>query len=85
MFSASSTSKSNSKLKKLTTRALCSAVLLATPLLAAQPAAAEGPKTPQEAAVCRGLLTTFFGGAAGFTQQNVGAVCAIQTDADTSD
>jgi hypothetical protein len=76
MFSATFTSKP--KLKRFATRALCSAVLLAAPLLVAQPAVADGPKTPQEAAVCNGLLNAFFGRVPGFTRQNVNAVCTVR-------
>ncbi|MFE4972272.1 hypothetical protein ACFRAR_09140 [Kitasatospora sp. NPDC056651] len=50
------------------TRALataCCALLLALPLALAQPAAASqdsGPKTPEEAATCRAVVGTLFGG-----------------------
>ncbi|MFJ3788707.1 hypothetical protein [Kitasatospora sp. NPDC090091] len=67
-----------SKSTKYAARAACSVLLLAAPaLLLAQPAAAEGPKTPQEAAVCRGVLTTLLGGAP-FGAGGVNALCAVQ-------
>ncbi|MGV9267267.1 hypothetical protein ACWDRR_21695 [Kitasatospora sp. NPDC003701] len=55
-------------------------LLLSAPLLAAQPAAAEGPKTPQEAAVCRGVVGTLVGGSLLFGPGGVNAVCAVQPD-----
>ncbi|KJK58150.1 hypothetical protein UK12_12155 [Saccharothrix sp. ST-888] len=67
-----------SRLKKFATRAVCSAVLLAAPLVAAQPAAAEGPKTPKEAAVCKNLMTDLFGGSLGLGRENIDALCAVQ-------
>ncbi|MGK4581026.1 hypothetical protein [Kitasatospora sp. HPMI-4] len=70
-------------LKRFATRALCSAALLAAPLLVAQPAVADGAKTPREAAVCDGLLNAFFGRAPGFTQQNVNAVCTVRMNGGT--
>ncbi|WP_280698767.1 hypothetical protein [Kitasatospora sp. GP82] len=66
-------------LKKFATRAVCSAVLMAAPLVAAQPAVADGtngPKTPQEAAVCSALL-----GRLGLTPSSVAALCAVQGNA----
>ncbi|MFB7663725.1 hypothetical protein ACFC1R_07185 [Kitasatospora sp. NPDC056138] len=73
-----------SRLKKFAARAMCSAVLLAAPLLAAQPAAADGPRTPQEAAVCKGLMTNLFGGSERLGQQNIDALCAVQQSAGSS-
>ncbi|MFJ9951886.1 hypothetical protein [Kitasatospora sp. NPDC091207] len=62
-------------------RAAGAVLLLSAPLLAAQPAAAEGPKTPQEAAVCRGVLGTLVGGSLLLGQGGVGAACAVRPDA----
>ncbi|MFB7620688.1 hypothetical protein [Kitasatospora sp. NPDC056181] len=65
---------------KYATRAACSVLLLAAPLLLAQPAAANnGPKTPQESAACQGVLNTLFGGSL-FGAGGVSAVCAVQPD-----
>ncbi|GAA2796856.1 hypothetical protein RMN57_35805 [Kitasatospora sp. CM 4170] len=67
-----------SKSTKYAARAACSVLLLAAPVLVlAQPAAAEGPKTPQEAAACRGVLNTFFGGSL-FGAGGVNALCTVQ-------
>ncbi|MFF2045151.1 hypothetical protein ACFVVX_32535 [Kitasatospora sp. NPDC058170] len=73
--------KSTKKLTKPVGRTLCSLVLAAVPLLllsTAQPAAAEGPRTPEEAAVCRGVLNALVGGSL-FGGQS-GAVCAVRPD-----
>ncbi|MFG3052652.1 hypothetical protein ACGFZP_17070 [Kitasatospora sp. NPDC048239] len=71
---------------RLAIRAVCSLVLAAVPLqlAAAQPAAAEGPRTPEEAAVCKGVLNALVGGSL-FGGQGTEAVCAVQPDGgDTS-
>ncbi|WP_406193737.1 hypothetical protein OH807_03480 [Kitasatospora sp. NBC_01560] len=63
---------------KFAARAACSVLLLAAPLLLAQPATANnGPKTPEESAACRGVLNTLIGGSL-FGAGGVGAVCAVQ-------
>lgn len=66
-------------------RAAGAVLLLAAPLLAAHPAAAEGPKTPQEAAVCRGVVGTLVGGSLLFGPGGVNAVCAVQPEKTPAD
>ncbi|MFE2728491.1 hypothetical protein [Kitasatospora sp. NPDC059327] len=84
MFSLSSeplsTSPSKSASVTSVLRAAAAVLLLSAPLLAAQPAAAEGPKTPQEAAACRSVLGMLVGGSL-FGPGGVGAVCAVRPDA----
>ncbi|MFE6871490.1 hypothetical protein ACFVFS_33685 [Kitasatospora sp. NPDC057692] len=53
---------------------LLAAALLAVPLSAAQPAAAQGPRNEKEAAVCRHVLGTFLG----FAGRHVADACAVQ-------
>ncbi|MFB6892787.1 hypothetical protein ACFCX4_26140 [Kitasatospora sp. NPDC056327] len=53
---------------------LLAATLLAVPLAAAGPAAAEGPRNEREAAVCRQVL----GSLLGFAGPTASAVCAVQ-------
>ncbi|WP_405363168.1 hypothetical protein OG535_36965 [Kitasatospora sp. NBC_00085] len=63
---------------KSAARAACSVLLLAAPLLLAQPAVADnGPKTPEESAACQGVLNTLLGGSL-FGAGGVSAVCAVQ-------
>ncbi|MFC5664822.1 hypothetical protein ACFP3U_17750 [Kitasatospora misakiensis] len=59
---------------------LLAAPLLALPLAAAQPAAAEGPHNEQEAAVCRQVLGSFLG----FAGSAASAVCAVQPEGGAS-
>ncbi|PBC79616.1 hypothetical protein BX265_4426 [Streptomyces sp. TLI_235] len=52
----------------------------ATVFAAPSPAFADGPKTPEEAAVCEAMLSSVF---PGLGQATIDAICAVQTD-DTS-
>ncbi|MFF2350516.1 hypothetical protein ACFVVL_12105 [Kitasatospora sp. NPDC058115] len=56
---------------------LLAAVLLAVPLTAAQPAAAQGPRNEKEAAVCRHVLGTLLA----FAGRHVTEACAVQPQA----
>ncbi|MFD0279619.1 hypothetical protein ACFVHB_37805 [Kitasatospora sp. NPDC127111] len=63
---------------KSAARLACSVLALAAPLLLAQPAVADnGPKTPEEAAACRGVLNTLIGGSL-FGPGGVSAICAVK-------
>ncbi|MEU6238301.1 hypothetical protein [Kitasatospora sp. NPDC047058] len=63
---------------KSAARLACSVLALAAPLLLAQPAVADnGPKTPEEAAACRGVLNTLLGGSL-FGPGGVSAICAVK-------
>ncbi|MER7756284.1 hypothetical protein [Kitasatospora sp. NPDC097643] len=61
--------------KKSALGAACCALLLAAPLALAQPAAADGPKTPQEAAACRSVVGTLLGG---FGSMLANTACVVQ-------
>ena len=50
----------------------CCALLLAAPLVLAHPAAADGPKTEQQAAACRGVVSQLLPALA--------PVCTVQPD-----
>ncbi|MBD0672035.1 hypothetical protein [Streptomyces sp. CBMA156] len=53
----------------------CCALLLALPLALAQPAAADGPTTPEEAATCRQVIGTLFGG---FGSMLANSACVVR-------
>ncbi|MEV7926618.1 MULTISPECIES: hypothetical protein [unclassified Kitasatospora] len=53
----------------------CCALLLAAPIALAQPAAADGPKTPQEAAACKAVVSTLLGG---FGSMLANSACVVQ-------
>ncbi|WP_380282134.1 hypothetical protein [Kitasatospora purpeofusca] len=53
---------------------LLAAALLAVPLSAAQPAAAQGPRNEKEAAVCRHVLGSLFA----FAGHHVTEACAVR-------
>ncbi|MFJ2863108.1 hypothetical protein [Kitasatospora sp. NPDC087314] len=61
--------------KKSALGAACCALLLAAPLSLAQPAAAAGPKTPQEAAACKGVVSSLLGG---FGSMLANSACVVQ-------
>ncbi|MFJ3217828.1 hypothetical protein ACIPLC_18145 [Kitasatospora sp. NPDC086801] len=65
-----------SPVKKSALGVACCALLLAAPLALAQPAAAaDGPKTPQEAAACKSVVSTLLGG---FGSMLANAACVVQ-------
>ncbi|MEV6206005.1 hypothetical protein [Kitasatospora sp. NPDC051914] len=66
-------------LKKLASVVAIAAAV--TVFSAPAPAFADGPKTPEEAAVCAELLSTVF---PGLGQASIDAICAVQDDDDTS-
>ncbi|MCU7824580.1 hypothetical protein [Kitasatospora sp. DSM 101779] len=53
----------------------------ATVFAAPAPAFADGPKTPEEAAVCKAMLSSAF---PGLGQAAIDAICAVQDDGTTS-
>ncbi|MFJ2187317.1 hypothetical protein ACIOJE_05025 [Kitasatospora sp. NPDC087861] len=73
-------SGSLSSTKKSALGAACCALLLAAPLALAQPAtAADGPKTPQEAAACKGVVSSLLGG---FGSMLANSACVVRPSDD---